>query len=237
MKIILQITIIAIILSCCSSTSKTNLNSELINNAETPYFEGEIHFTITYDSVPSNMNSKFLEDVIGSKMILVFKNGNHRKEYYSPQGKLISQRFLDLSVLKSFNIRPDEDTVFWFDITKPDSKTNFTKINDTIIKDYKCITIRSKTLTPNPQNKEQNLVIKSIYQAATELAVNPTWFSEYNEGNFNEMIKLTKSLVIETYEKGPFWNTTIIADKIIWRKVKNNELEIENLKGRPLKEL
>ena len=97
----INIILIAYTLILSTSLGISNVNNLKKNNDSIgSYFEGEIHFTIKYDSIPTYLNEDYLENAIGSKMILTFKNGNHKKEYYSPSGELLSQRFLDLSSKK-----------------------------------------------------------------------------------------------------------------------------------------
>lgn len=237
MKISLQITILTLILVGCSSLIETEKSSNLDDNTDSHYFEGEMRFSILYDSVPSHLTNDYLNHAIGSEMVIIFKNGNHRKDYFSPDGKLISQRYLNLTEQKSFSISSGEDTVLWFNINIPDTRATFTKLSDTLFRGYKCTPIASQVFTPNPQNKDQDLELNRTYYSARELRSNPDWFTNYQEGNYNEMIKMTESIVIATYEKGPFWNTTILCDTVIWRNVKDSELSIEKIKNRPLKEL
>ncbi len=237
MKTHLQLAFISIILTCCSSAVLAQRSTKLDKHSETVYFEGEIHFTIDYDSVPTYIGINYFKENQGSKMIMVFKNGSNRKEYYSPDGKLLTQRFLDLESNKFYGIDMDEDTVYWYYTNIADSKTDFVQLNDTTIRDYECLTVRAKTVLPHPSDSLKDYVVKSVYYIAKELAINPLWYVDYLEGNYNEMVQVTKAIALETHQKWPNWNTSIIIDKVIWRKVKKREIKVPRLNGRLLKEL
>ena len=66
-----------------------------------------------------------LKELIGSKMVLTFKKGNYKKEYFSPNGDALEQRFLILKDEKSYQKTNSSDTISWFDFTQEDTKTTF----------------------------------------------------------------------------------------------------------------
>ncbi len=233
MKKFFPLLFILYILLGCHSSKRT----ESTSGPEPVYFEGEIHYSISYDSLPDYLNEKYLQRNLGVEMILVYKNGNQRKEFYSENGELLSTRYLDLQQNKSFSFQVDEDTVTWFDIRKPDTHATFSELSDTIIGNNDYLVLYTTVRTPNPSDKKKDFEVKTQFINSEQLPVNPEWFSNYREGNFNELIGLTKSMSIETHTYGPFWNTSYVADSIIWRTVKDKEVEVEQLKGRPMIEL
>ncbi|NVK64469.1 MAG: hypothetical protein HWE22_07760 [Flavobacteriales bacterium] len=222
-----------VLLVGCHSSNRT----EISDKVEPTYFEGEIYYSISYDLVPSYLSEESLKSTLGAKMVLIYKNGNHRKEIYSSNGDLISTRYLDLSQNKSFSFDEKDSTITWFDIRKPDTQLTFSSLNDTLVENEKCLILKTTFLTPNPRNKSENFEVKSTFINSQKLAVNPDWFKEYLEGNFNELIKKTQSLSIEIHTYGPFWNTKQIADSIIWRKVDDKELKVPKIKGQKMIEL
>ena len=66
--------------------------------------------------------------------------------------------------------------------------------------------------------------------------MNPEWYKDYNEGNFNEIAELAKGVSFRTINKGVFWEQKIVAVSINRRKVKKSEIDI-NLTDKPVKKL
>lgn len=197
------------------------------------YFEGEIIYNIVYSNIIIDVSSDYLEENIGSKVILTFKNGNHRKEYYSKSGKLLSVRILDLDKKKSFSKSTGENTVDWIDITKQDTKLTFKRIKDSTIIGYSSIGIEAIGSTVV---NEENISLTGTFFYAKELNVNPEWYKDYKEANFNEIIKIGKGLSVSEVSNTPYWVSTLNAVEVKRRKVSDSELKI-NLSGCKLIEL
>ena len=203
------------------------------------YFEGQIVYGLNYKPYQdyADINPDKIKESFGSTVVLTYKNGCNKKEYYSPDGKLLSQRYLDLKKQKAYLRTMDSDTVFWFNINVNDSKTIFTVLEDTIIRDYPCKTIKSVTTTPIKESKGEVVTTTSIHYYASDLMVNPNWFKDYNEGNFNEIIKVAKGISIESYFRGLYWEQHESAKSIQWKKVRNKDLKFELREDEVLKEI
>ncbi len=232
MKNIIVIIIVALTIYSCNSVENVQHSNE-----EIEYFEGEIYYSRYYESIKVNLKPEQINNIAGARMVLTFKEGSHRKDFYSANDTIISQRYLSLKEGESFSVKPHEDTILWFDITENDSKSTFKRRGDTIIDKQDCISLTVKTLTPDPWNNGGEMVINSEYFFAKKLIVNPKWFQHYYEGNYNEMINATNSLAIEKVENGPYWTTVTKCDSIVWRKVNESEISTDFLKARPRQKL
>jgi|GEM_PF-1666499 len=215
-----------IILYSCESVKK-------VNHSDNTYFEGEIEYNIDYSDILINVYSDYLEENIGDKVVLTFKNGNQKKEYYSKSGKLLSVRFLDLKQKKLFSKSTNEDTVSWIDITKQDTKLTFEQIKDSTVMGYSVVGI--KTVGSTIVNDETFYLSGQFYYAK-KLRINPEWYKDYYEANFNEIIKIGKGITISQVSNTPYWITTLNATRVKRRKVKDSELKFD-LTGYKLKEL
>jgi len=223
MKYLISILLMIFIFSCTSTKEVT----------QDKYFEGEIVYNIDYSNISVELSANYLEENIGDKIILTFKNGNQKKEYYSKSGKLLSVRFLDLEQKKSFSKSTNEDTVNWVDITKQDTKLTFEQIKDSTVMGYSVVGV--KTVGSTIVNDETFYLSGQFYYAK-KLRINPEWYKDYYEANFNEIIKIGKGITISQVSNTPYWITTLNATRVKRRKVKDSELKF-NLTGYKLKEL
>lgn len=212
---------------------------EIQSDSYEKYFEGQITYQIEYSPYSTKFNKERIKELIGSKMIFTFKNGDYKKQYYSPRGELVQERILNLKDNKSYWRTHDSDTVFWIDILKNESPTTFEILKDSILQDYPCKVIKAMTSTSISGKKtdEKKVEIETVYKYAKNLPVNPNWYQNYNEGNFNQIIKYGKGIAIETIIKGLFWEHKITFKSIVKRKVKKRELQLDNIKNAPFKEL
>jgi len=215
-----------IILYSCESAKK-------FNNSDNTYFEGEIEYNIDYSDILINVSSNYLEENIGDKIIFTFKNGNQKKKYYSKSGKLLSVRFLDLDQKKSFSKSTNEEIINWVDITKQNTKLAFEQIKDTTVIGYSAVGI--KTVGSSVVN-EQTFFLTGKFYYAKKLKINPEWYNDYNEANFNEIIKIGKGITISQTSNTPYWTTTLSATYVKKRKVKDSELKFD-ISGNNLVEL
>ncbi|MBR9845376.1 MAG: hypothetical protein GYB35_04315 [Algicola sp.] len=200
------------------------------------YFEGQITYDIEYTPYDTEIESRRIKELIGSKMILTFKKGNYKKSYYSPSGKLLQERVLKLKDKKSYLRTYNSDTIFWFDITKNDSKTSFKVLSDTTILNHPCTVIKTTSIISGNHLDNKSMEVDGLFIYAIDLPVNPNWYKEYKEGKFNEIVKSGKGIVLATVNKGIYWEQTISARIITERKVRARELEVI-LKDHPLKQL
>lgn len=214
--------------------SPIDYNSSL---EKTKYFEGQVIYNIEYTPYNKNFSPDRIKEMVGSKMILTFKKGNYKKEYFSPNGELLQERILNLKDYKSYMSTKDSDTIFWIDITKNTSKTTFEVLKDSTILNHPCTIIKTKSAVSLKSHNEEPFEIEGIFKYAKDLPVNPDWYVNYKEGNFNEIIESGKGISIETINRGMYWEQQIKVVLIIERKVKKSEVKIKINNKTPLQEL
>ncbi len=200
------------------------------------YFEGEVTYEINYNPTDENVDPERIQELVGSKMILTYKEGNQKKQYFAPNGKLLTERFLNIKNKKSYSRRHDSDTIVWIDITKNDTKTTIEMVKDEIVSDHPCTVIKTNSVVTGPGFNGKTFESTGLYKYAKDLPVNPEWYKDYKEGNFNETIKVGKGIVVEEFNKHKYWEQHLKVVKVTERKVKNREFKIE-LNGAPLKQI
>ncbi|MEL7228202.1 MAG: hypothetical protein AAGL17_26070, partial [Cyanobacteria bacterium J06576_12] len=126
------------------------------------YFEGQIVYSISYTSSQPGIDSERLKKALGSEMTLTFKKGSFKKEYRAPDSTLQSTRYLDLRREKSYLFRAGSDTIFWVDITKPDTKLTFIVLPDTTVLDKRCTVLETVTYY-EPSSTEAPLPLEGRY--------------------------------------------------------------------------
>jgi hypothetical protein len=234
MKNIHLINLIFILSSFCLLSC---FSSKKANKTKSKYFEGVIVYAITYEPYSDRFDAEELEYSIGSKMELTFKHGNYKRQYFSPDGDLISERMLDLQAEKSYSKSRGNDTLYWFDITKNDTKTDFIQTNDSLILDHPTIGIKAKSIVSGVGFGDKTYETSGFYHFAKNMKINPSWYSNYKEGNFNEMVKITKGIQLLMLDHGLFWDQKIVATSIEHRIIDENEIKLDLSKYKILKEL
>lgn len=210
-------------------------NDEYIDN--TIYFEGQVTYEIEYSPYDENISPLKLKELIGSTMVMTFKKGNYKKEYFSPDGSLVQQRNLNLKEERSYLRTTDSDTIYWIDITKNDTKTLFETLKDSTILGHPCKVIQTNSIVTGKNFGGKPFEVEGVTSYAKDLPVNPDWYTHYYEGNFNEIIEVAKGIAIVTIDKGIFWEQRMKLKSVVPRRVSNKEIRIEISKDRPLKQL
>jgi len=193
-------------------------------------FEGQITYEINYDPYKEfeHLTPEWIKENIGSKVILTYKKGNYKKEYYSPEGELLSERYLDLRGQKSYSRGIGNDTINWVDITISGTKIDFTVLDDTINQGYTCKVIESIARVPVKRLGGEIVTVGSTVYYATDLPVNPKWFKNYKEANFNEVIQVAKGHPEETFSRGIYWERHEKMKAVEWREVKKEEISFKS---------
>jgi hypothetical protein len=223
--------LVVMLISSCSILKKSSADSN-------HYFEGVITYDIDYD-IPDSLDFTVnqLKEFVGAKMVMKFKEGNHLKQFYSSNGRLLNERVLLLEEKRYYNIVSDLDTLFYLDITKPETKTEFTRVKDSIIFNQVTIAIETNSIVPDlgygagPQN------FVGRYHFSKELLIDPDWFKDYAEANYYEIMKMGKGIHLAFITRGRYWKQIMTAVSI-----QQKEVEMIDIKGRlnfdfPLREL
>ena len=221
---------LAIITFSCGTIKDTQKEKE-------SYFEGVITYSIDYLPLSDNYSRESLKEFIGAKMILTFEQGNFKKEYYSSNGNLLSQRYLNLDDQRSYSKSIGNDTIYWFDITKLDSRTEFIRIRDTTILNHPTIGIGTETFVSGVGFGDKTFRVVGEYYYSKSLRVDPNWYVNYKEGNFNEIIKVGKGIQLLTISEGLFWAQIISAQSIEIKDIEKSDITLEIKEDALLKEL
>lgn len=178
------------------------------------FFEGTVTYLVKYQPYTTHFKEEALKEFICSKIIFTFKNGNYRKQYVSSNGKIISERYLDLKHKKSYLKQMDNDTMYWFDITKRDNKATFKPLRDTIITNYNLRGIETESVVSVPDLGTDSIKLKGIFYFSKKYKVNPDWYKDYHEDNFDEMINYGKGIQLFELHKGFFWEQYIYVETV-----------------------
>lgn len=200
------------------------------------HFEGQITYEIEYTPYNNDFSAERIKALIGSRLVLTFKKGNYKKEYFSPNGELLQERFLILKDKKNYQRTSTSDTIYWIDITKYASKTVFTVLKDSTFLNHPCTIVETESIVTIDGFNREPQKVGGIFKYAKDLSINPKWYKNYKEGNFNNIVKSAPGIAIQSINKGVYWEQTITMISITRRKVLKSELNID-LKDVPLKKL
>lgn len=187
--------------------------------AKAKYFEGIVTYRLDYEPYSDRFSDKQLKELMGYKMIVHYKKGNLKKEYYSPTGELLNERYLDLKAGKYYSRKFDNDTVFWIDITVADSKSTFKRLKDTIIAKQEAIGVLSKIAVKIAPYPDSIFNVTSRNYFSKKHKLKPEWYRNFNESNFNELIKIGKGVELLVIYNNVYWTQKVeavsIEEKII----------------------
>ncbi len=216
----------------CSCNRIQNSKKEKVS-----YFEGMITYSIDYLPLSDKYSKESLKKSIGAKMILTFKEGNYKKQYYSSNGNLLSQRYLNLEEQRSYSKSVANDTIYWFDITKSDSKTQLFPIKDTTILNYPTIGMATETLVSGLSYGYKTYREVGEYYFAKDLKVDPNWYVDYKESNFYEMMKFGQGMQLFSVNENFFWAQIFTAISIETKDIDKSDITLKIGEDDPLKEL
>lgn len=199
------------------------------------YFEGVVTYSIEYYPYLEAVAPSKIEELVGNKMIMTYKEGNFAKEFYSSEGDLLYEFYMDLEAGIVYNKAVGHDTIFIVDITKNDTKSTFTQKKDSVILDYPTTVLEAKSILTTPDNKPLESSREEHY--AKDLKVNPDWYRNCLEDNFNERIQVGKGIQLLIKTKGKYWKSVLVAIDVKPRKVKDDEVKLKLTGNETFKEL
>lgn len=194
------------------------------------YFEGEIIYDIEYQLNPTASDIEDLTFDQSIKMIMLFKDGNMYKKYYNSENDLLEERLLVLNEKKYYQRSTDNDTIYWFDITKNDSPTTYEITGKTRLLNQNCTVVRAITSL----GENISFEAESIY--SDELKTNRNWYKNFKEANFNGLAEKIDVILLKQVSYSTIYNKVIRATKIIHRSVDLSNHEFD-FKGKPFKEI
>lgn len=210
-------TILILLITACGVSKNTTITTP-------EYFEGVVTYSIEYYPYSENHDPARIEELVGNKFIMTYKEGDFSKEFYSPSGELLYEYFMDLEAGKVYNKFSEHDTIFVVDITKNDTKGTFTQKKDSVILNYPTTVLETKSVLTFPHNLFREVYGEEHY--AKDLKVNPEWYKNCLEDNFNERIEVGKGIQLLTMTKGAYWKVVMVAIDVKQRTVDDDEIKL-----------
>ena len=201
------------------------------------YFEGVVMYEFEYELKDDRFTESQLKENIGARMEMLFKNGNYLRRYFSSSGLLLKEIYLNLEENKSFSKNIGNDTIYWININRNDSKTIFSQIKDSVIMNHPTVGLKTKTTVTGPGFGDNSFEVTGEIYFSKEFKVNPIWYKNYLEGNFYEQVKIGRGIQLLYIFDGPFWKKRTIAVSIDPKKVKNEEILFRPPNNSILKEI
>ncbi len=207
---------ISLFLLSCSSKPK-NKNR---------YFEGEIHYEISYQLYDETVRIEDVKKRSGEKFIYSFKEGKTRKDYYY-ENNLIKVRIYDPKENLNSMFYPGWDTIYQYTPHGKDfNLIEYTNVPDTIIdgRMLEGIKVISKFIT----KEAPNLIYTWYFDKS--LKINPDWFKESKEGNWHQLMADKKSLVyFYTIDDKTRYKQTFKTSKIINTNITDSKFDLPKL--------
>ncbi len=200
------------------------------------YFEGESTYTISYRSKTEHFTNSQLEEKYGVYGKTIFKKGEYLSKIYGSSGNLISTNKLDLFNNKFYYKRADSDTVLWYDIRANDYPQEILSVKDTTIAKYECRKVKTSTKIENvvTGDIEEN---SNYFCYAKDYPINPNWYANFKESNFNEIIAQGKGYLVYSFKDVIYWEILEKVSSIQRREVKRSELLFELPDEKRMKEI
>lgn len=197
------------------------------------YFEGEIHYDLSFLPQKEGFSKESLENGLGSTMVMLFRDGEYLKKYYNAKGELLNTRYLDLKEQKSYSWSVDSDVMYWFDITKNDSPTVFTIQGQGEVLGHECTYVTSVTKI---NYGGFNYDAKAEYFYSNHLNTDRKWYKDFVESNINEIGSQLNCIILKSTSDLMNYQRIEEATKIIERKIGDEEFVFDKTRL-PLKEL
>ena len=190
---------------------------------KTEYFEGEIEYDITYESLHPTLNSEdFAKDGADSK-IQQFKDGNFVSQSFK-NDTLIGRSWFDKSVHRVYIQMVKSDTIYFYD----------TRNVDFIVEPFK-VTNGQSILNYSTQKVELTLKGKDsikfspnesmfVYHIATDLAIEPSWYKDFLEFDMDKIFTAVPGTILK--EEDIIWNVRKLTKTATRVEHKSIELDL-----------
>ena len=210
---------------------------EMSSNPQENYFEGELIYEIEYKSHIPNVSASYFEENYGVKMIMLFRKGNYVQRYYNQYDELLSELFLKINSNISYYVPVESDTAYWFNIENEDSKSTIKYVRDTVISQHSCIHIKLESDANGSEFKQENLFVEGDNFYSKSILLNPKWYEDYYESNYNTVIKEGKGILYKSISNDDYRMIETTLKSFKKRKIRINELKMQSLCDRKLKQL
>jgi hypothetical protein len=164
------------------------LSAKAQNNEK--YFEGMITYKVTSIALDPKIDQKAMDAFYGDSMSYIFKAGHIKKEYFYRSAKKQTRIYDPVTTLNS-KFTPDNDTLYQYHASKNGFFTiDYKPLPDTII-DQKKLTGIGLVVCDKLHPK---VILSYKYYFEPSLKINHEWFKNYNEAEWNRIMKEKKSL-------------------------------------------
>lgn len=187
-------------------------------NCNTPetYFEGEIHYTLSYKG-PDGSDADVLKVTNGSRMEMLFKNGEWVKRYYNDNNFMVAEKQLDLKNKAIYRWSYLRDKIDTLDITQNKFPTKFTVHGQENIINQPCTKVETIATI---EHKGKTIELDAEYLYANNLKTNANWYTDYKRRNYNEIVMQIKNGIFLKHRYNAksymaIYNATDIIDKTI----------------------
>ncbi len=215
-------TILSLFVSCGVQQTK-------LIGSDDSYFEGIILFNITYEMKRPVASPEELEDILGKTMKYTFKEGNYLQEYFDTKEKLIQRRWFNMDTHLSYLEFIDSDTIYYYDPIETDHKLDMLEVleNEEILT-HSCKVIQT-ILSPKAGFEELGSS-NTTYSISEDLKIDPTWYANLNDGAYNKIAAIGKGCFLRILKNGPAFDTNLLANRILRKKIDSAEFKIESKK-------
>ena len=141
-----------LVLSIVSTTALVWLlpGSQSQSASATDYFEGQVVYTIIYSSTTPQMDLETLSDLRGNQMVMTFKEGNFKQEYYNAHGRPVQTSTRLIDEHRFYLEIPGLDTTYYSDTRFTGHTTQLNVVGNAVIAGYPCQEILSVAM-PTPE--------------------------------------------------------------------------------------
>lgn len=194
---------------------------------ESDYFEGKIYYSIEYSNIHSVFGDINLEEFLGNKAILSYKQGNYKKEFYNAT-ELVMVTYRNKEERRFYMEELDSDTIDYYYTNNSEYKTTIDLSSIENILNYDCVKVLSYS-TPKDMNSLETDISCKIY-IAKDLKVDPQWYVDYIDGSQDEIYKSVPGLPLREIKTSKNYHSNQVAYKVERVKISNEELKLPNSK-------
>jgi hypothetical protein len=187
------------------------------------YFEGRVEYEVSYQPFDTRFNEEDLLENDGSKIILTFKEGNYKREYYGKTGKLIKKVTYNQKENVLYIVA--NDTIYYYSPVGTYMQLNKLiqgkdeKVLNQVCKSYYVELFDPLAPAPIQTTKYQ-------YFVDPQLSVNPDWYRQFTEGSWDKIMASLNSITLKHTMEQEWYKQTVTATRVDRRKIELAEFKI-----------
>lgn len=205
----------------------TTVSNEYLNSQELEFFEGDIEFSITYESINPNISEEFLESILGDKMIGIVKHDKYKTIKPSSAGFSGRSIYYFLDENTGYIDYDDKDTIFKFKLDESPGYLIEMKEENKDKKEIlgqKCPSILIDYV-PNDQSNFTRITGRYYYDSRFKL--DPEKYKNHKESFWNLYVEKSGSISVRNeITNYPIYKSIYQALKVIPKEVDDSEFEL-----------